>query len=139
MTKDKKTDYRTFYERDYIGAWDLQEKDVTVTIESAQQETVTGPGGRKDQCLVIRMEGKKKGFVCNITNARTIAKQHGKYVEDWIGKQITVYATTTQFGGDVVDCIRVRGRARVRESTLGKPPPDAGDNGGFDPETGVID
>jgi hypothetical protein len=108
MAKTKGTDYRLLFERDFIGAWDLQDQDVVVTIDSVKTEEITGEGGRKERCPVLRMRGKKKALVLNITNARAIASMHGKTVEGWTGKRITLFPTTCQFGRNTVDCIRVR-------------------------------
>jgi len=124
--KPKGTDYRLLFERDFIAAVDLQDQDVTVTIESIKVEEITGEGGRKDRCPVLRMRGKKKALVLNVTNARKIAAMYGNHVEGWAGKKITLYPTTCQFGRNTVDCIRVR--KTVRDST--EPP--------HDPETGVV-
>ena len=41
-------------------------------------------------------------------------------IEDWIGKKIELYPSTTQMGGKTVECIRVRSPAQ-RE--LPAPPP----------------
>ena len=44
----------------------------------------------------------------NSTNCKTIAAMYGNDTDRWIGKRITMWPTTTQFGADTVDCIRVR-------------------------------
>jgi hypothetical protein len=33
---------------------------------------------------------------------------YGNDTAKWVGKPIAIYATQTQFGGDTVECIRVR-------------------------------
>jgi len=33
---------------------------------------------------------------------------YGTDTEDWVGQRITIFATTTEFGGKTMDCIRVR-------------------------------
>jgi hypothetical protein len=106
-------DYRTMFDKDFIGAWDLFDKagkavDAVVTITSIKVEEIVGEGGRKDNCPVMRMQGKKKGFILNVTNCRSIAGMYGNDVDGWVGKRITLYPTTTQFGRNTVDCIRVR-------------------------------
>ena len=33
---------------------------------------------------------------------------YGPYIEHWAGKRVQIYATTTKFGGDTVECLRIR-------------------------------
>lgn len=109
------TDYRTQFDKDQIAAWDLKGRDVTLTIARWKQEKVGGFDGKKksSKIYIWFREKQKNGdpikpFICNITNAATIAGMHGKVVEHWIGKRITLYPTTTSFGRQTVDCIRIR-------------------------------
>jgi hypothetical protein len=110
MTDTTRTDYRKLFDKDYIGAWDFADKDVTVTITEVKGGDLTLPGGRKAKKPVIYMNGTKKGFAINATNGKTIATMYGNFVQDWVGKRITLYKSTTRNpdGGGQVDCIRVR-------------------------------
>ena len=111
MSEQSKTDYRKLYDKDYIGHWDIPDKDVTVTISKVEGGKLTGPGGRKSKRPVIFMQGTEKGFVVNPTNGATISKMYGKYVEDWVGKRITLYKSLTRDpngGEEQVECLRVR-------------------------------
>lgn len=103
------TDYRTLYDKENLGAWDLGGREVTVTIESVTPGTVGGQQGKKAaRKPILTFKGKRKKFVCNVTNGTAIATLYGKHVEKWIGERITLYPTTTTFGRETVDCIRVR-------------------------------
>ena len=104
------TDYRSLYDKDFIGAWDLQDGDVTVTITKVIGGNLTGIGGRKSKKPVVYMSHTDKGFACNVTNGRTIATMYGVHVEKWAGKKITLYKSTTRNpdGTGDVECIRVR-------------------------------
>lgn len=55
----------------------------------------------------IFFRGKEKGLVLNKTNAALVAEQHGQNTNDWTDKEISIYPTTTDFGGERVECIRV--------------------------------
>ena len=101
------TDYRTMFDRDYIGAWDLK-GDTTVTISRVEAKELTAQGGRKSKKPIVYFERADKGFACNKTNAKTIAGMYGNDTEQWVGKKLTLFATQTQMGGETVDCIRVR-------------------------------
>lgn len=94
---------------DYLGAYSLNGQDMVVTIQSAGPEIITGANGKKEECLVIHFKENILNMVCNRTNAKMITKVVGSaYVEDWVGKKVQLYPTTTKFGGEVVECIRVR-------------------------------
>lgn len=123
------TDYRSLYDKDFIGAWDLKDKDVVVTITKVVGGSLTAPGGRKSKKPVVYMRGTEKGFALNATNGKTIAGMYGNIVENWVGKKITLYKSMTrspQGDGDV-ECIRVRPTAPVSkqdETAPGAPQDD---------------
>jgi hypothetical protein len=110
----KGTDFRTLYNKEFLGAWDLPEdgRDVTVTIERVEGREIIGEGGLTDRKPVLFFVGKKKGMVCNITNGRAIAKMYGRSIEGWVGKPIKIYAGQVRKGRDLVDSILVRGGER---------------------------
>lgn len=113
-------DYRTMFDKEHLGAWDLQGRDVTVTIEDVKAGQLVGEGGKKAKKPILRFVGKEKTMACNVTNARTIAGMYGNDVNAWKGKKITIYPTMTQFGGKEMECIRVRPTVPT-----GKEAPDA--------------
>lgn len=104
------TDYRSLYDKDYIGAWDLTDGDRTIKITRVKAGELTSVGGRKSKKPVIFFEGSDKGFALNATNGKTIAALYGNYVEKWVGKSITLYKSTTRSpdGSGDVECLRVR-------------------------------
>lgn len=105
-----KTDYRALYDREYVGAWELQGKDVVVKISKVIGGELTAIGGRKSKKPVISFDGKEKKMICNKTNAKVIAALYGNHVEDWVGKRITLFVGMTRdpsTGGDI-ECLRVR-------------------------------
>ena len=102
-------DVRKLYDKEYVYAYDLEGKDATVTIERVTGGTLIGTGGKSNKKPVLFFKGTKKGLALNITNARIIAGLYGGFDSDaWLGKKITLYPTTTTFGSQTVDCIRIR-------------------------------
>lgn len=102
-------DVRKLYDKAYIYAYDLEGRDVTVEIVRVTGGTLVGTGGKSNKKPVLYFKGTEKGLALNITNARVIAGLYGGFdSEKWIGKRITLYATTTTFGSQTVDCIRIR-------------------------------
>lgn len=101
-------DYRSMYGGKYVGAWDLEGKgEVTLTIAKVAGEELANRGG-KDKRPVVTFVETPKLLVLNKGNGACIASMYGKKVTAWVGKRITIYATTTQFGDKTVDAIRVR-------------------------------
>ena len=113
MTDETRTDYRSLYDKEYIGAWDLKDKDVNVTIVKVIGGSLVGVGGRKSKKPIVYMKGTEKGFAVNATNGKTIAALYGNHVEKWVGKKITLYKSMTRNpnGDGDVECIRVRPQA----------------------------
>jgi hypothetical protein len=105
------TDYRKMYDKDYVGAWDLPDnKDTTVTITKVKGGELVGLGGRKTKKPVIFLHGTTKGLALNATNGKAIATMYGNHVEEWVGKRISLYKSTTRNpnGDGEVECVRVR-------------------------------
>lgn len=107
------THFLSMFDRDYLGYFDLQGRDVTVTISKVIGGQLTAMGGRKSKKPIVYFEGKEKGLICNKTNSKTIAAMYGNYVEEWVGKKITLYTSTTRNpdGTGDVECIRIRPKA----------------------------
>ena len=103
-----KTHWKRLMNPDYFGAYSLNEgEDLTVVIDYVAREMITGTGGKKEECSVAHLKGQKP-FILNATNNKSIAKLYGNFIEDWAGKPITFYATTTRMGGETVECLRIR-------------------------------
>lgn len=113
-----KTHYKTLMNPDYIGAYSLNEgEDLTVVIAHVAREVITGTGGKKEECTVAHLKNQKP-MILNSTNQKSIAKLYGPYIEDWAGKPITLFASTTKLAGDTVECLRIR--PTVAKRTLPK-------------------
>ncbi len=106
-------DVRSMFDREYLGAWDLVDRDgkpidVTAEIVRVAAGVLTSKGDKKTKKPIVFFKGKEKGFALNKTNTAIIAKLYTHDTRLWVGKRITMYATTTSFGRETVDCIRVR-------------------------------
>ena len=100
--------WKKFFDFRFVGAEDIEEHgDVAVTIKEVKLDEVRTEAGKENK-LCLLFAGKDKGMVLNKTNAKTIAKLHGGEVEGWVGKRISIFATTCQAFGETVSCIRVR-------------------------------
>lgn len=91
----------------YLKASDLGSSSPVVTIDRVEVEPV---GRDREMKPVLYFKDKEKGVVLNKTNSNMIATLTGsRDTDDWSGCQIRIYATTTEFGGETVECIRVKG------------------------------
>lgn len=86
-----------------LSAADLDEQDYTVTITDV--DVVQFDDGTKYE---ITLKEDKKHFICNKTNANTIARMYGDDTDDWLGKQITLYPAWVDVRGEQKEAIRVR-------------------------------
>lgn len=110
-----KTHYKRLMNPDYIGAYALNEnEDLTVVIDFVRRERITGTGGKQEECTVARLRGQKP-FILNSTNQKSIARLYGPFIEDWAGKPITLFASTTKLSGETVECLRIRPSVARRE------------------------
>jgi hypothetical protein len=87
-----------------LKADDLGDKDIVATIDGGELRELED-GDRKIQ---IKFREALRPLILNKTNARQIAKLHGEEASEWVGKRITLYATTCDFAGKAVGCIRIR-------------------------------
>lgn len=88
----------------WIKAEDLKGRSVKVVIDKIELEEV-GDSGYK---VVLYFVGKEKSLVLNATNARCLAAALGDNEKEWVGKDLIMYPTTTEYAGKTVPCIRVR-------------------------------
>lgn len=98
-----------FYQNEgrWLKASDLQGRMHKVTIAGLEVVDFQEKNGKKEKKVGLLLQGKQKGLMLNKTNAKIIAAQHGDDMELWEGKLISIFPTQTDFGGDMVDCIRV--------------------------------
>ena len=109
-----------FSSSETLSAEDLQNQDVVLTIKQVEVKEFTDDGNSKRKPIIHFHETEKR-LVANMTNSFTIADHHGDNLDNWPGKQITLYPTTTDFGGRRVPCIRIRPPAMGSHVSHGLP------------------
>jgi hypothetical protein len=103
----------------YLKASDLGTSSPIVTIERVEHEPV---GRDREMKAVLYFEGKEKGVVLNKTNARKITELVGSpETDEWAGFKIRLFATTTEFGGETVECIRVKAAGPTNGNSHARP------------------
>ena len=103
------THWRKYRDQRFIGSWDIETgKDITVTIEKIERGKVNTDRGEAN-LPILYFKGGKKGMVLNVTNAQIIEHNlKSPDIEEWIGKQITLYTAKVKVSGQLVDAIRVK-------------------------------
>ncbi len=105
-----KTHWKKNFNYEYMGSYSLPDgKDVTMTIVKTATEKVTGANGKKEDCFVCYFKEAEKPMILNRTNAKTISKIYGTpYVEDWIGKRVTIGIDIVNAFGEQTEALRIR-------------------------------
>lgn len=118
MDNQTKTHWKKLQDPRFIGAYALPNgNDMTVTITNVRKEEVTMMGGKKEDHTIVYLANQKP-LILNVTNSKSIAKLYGAYIEDWEGKDITLYASTTKMGGEIVECLRIRPSVPKKQKPL---------------------
>ena len=114
------THYKTLVESDWLGQWDFPTgREAVVVIESVKpytpekrQKKKMPDGSYKDEPnkrVAIAFRGKKKAWLAGPVSQKAIAGMFGPYLENWIGKAITLYVDTdVMFGKQKTGGVRVR-------------------------------
>lgn len=114
---NKKTHWRQVAGKEYLVGEQLNGKETTLTIKNVVkedvlnlQETIKNKGEKVyDKKAVMYFEKTDLKLVMNVTNLKTTSKVLGsKFVQDWIGKQITLIPVTAKFYGEVSEVIRIK-------------------------------
>jgi hypothetical protein len=101
--------YKSLYDdKEFLFAFDLGGREVTVTIDRCTGGVIVGEQGRKSKKPMLTFVGKQKKLALNKTNGKIIASLYGTETNNWAGKSIIIYPTTTTFGSETVECIRVK-------------------------------
>lgn len=96
----------------FLTAGHFDGRKVTLTISDVYLDAELD---KKKPKLVAKFAGKTLELVVNKSNAYCIKEMFGNKLTDWVGRKITFFPTTTMFGEDVVECIRVWGSPDIAE------------------------
>ena len=109
-------DFQKYMDKDFLGAWDLNETGDTVfTIDHAERNDVKSDRGAEKKLTILFKEADKP-MICNVTNAKAISKAVGSTkVEDWENKKVALYRATITAFKETRECIRVREYAPKQE------------------------
>lgn len=103
-------DFRSMYDSNYLYAFDLKGRDVTVTIKSVAAAKVRNADKKEQKKPIVFFRESKdpRGLVLCKTNGKTVAAMYGNDTDAWIGKRVTLFATNVDAFGQTVEAIRIR-------------------------------
>ena len=108
--EEQKTHWKKMLNYDYLGAYSLDNgNDLTVTITTTDRAIVKSAQHPKgEDCFVANFKEVDKPMILNATNCKTIQGLYGAFIEDWEGKQITLFIKDVKAFGTVTDALRIR-------------------------------
>jgi hypothetical protein len=109
VTKGTNRHWKNFLDKDYLGSHNLEKgEELLLTISGFEgEEEVTTAEGKKVKQVIYFKEDVPK-MIMNITNGNIISSLYGSHPDQWIGKQIQVFATPVRAFGKTQDALRVR-------------------------------
>ena len=107
--------YSEMYPGRFLKADMLKGQKVTVTIVKIMGEDLVGENNKSKSEWVVRIKERPLELVLNKTNGFCLYRMFGSDPHSWIDKRITIYATTTKFGRETLDCIRIWGSPDISE------------------------
>lgn len=102
------TDYRLCYDSQWLTSAHLEGKEHKVKIVRAEAGELTGREGKTSKKLVLHFDGRKLPWAVPKTNAAALAKELGRDVDKWIGREIVLFPTMVLSFGEEVEAIRAR-------------------------------
>lgn len=137
MAEPVKTHWRKLVNPDYLGAYSLDPgKDMILTIKYVKNEIVTGPDGKKEECMVMTFMENQKPMIVNSTNAKTIEKLYQTpYIEEWHSRKIQLFVDKVKAFGEVVEALRIRPRIPAQTGVSTKCTDCGNDIKGFENKT----
>ena len=112
--------YQRFRDHNYLGAWDFEDGDRTVTIDRVEQGIIDRKDGSDPQRVAeMHLREFDRPLVLNATNGALIAAMYGSAdTRDWEGKRITLTrGMTTNKQGQPCFGIRVKPMRPPEEHT----------------------
>jgi hypothetical protein len=103
----------------WLKAEDIPQQGLALKIAKIEVEKI---GTDQKENYVVYFRGQDKALVLNGTNWELIAAAlREENSDDWPGKIIELFPTTTNFGAKTVDCIRVRRHRPAQTATPTQP------------------
>lgn len=100
--------FSELYPGRFLHADILKGKKVTLTIKNVDIEVLEGEKKKEPKAVVTFIE-RPLDLVFAKTNGHCLKRMFGSDPHTWLGKRITLFPSTTSFGRETVECIRIWG------------------------------
>lgn len=102
--------FKNFLDKDYLGSHNLEKgEEMLLTIAKFEgEEQVITSDGSKSPKMVLYFKEEVPKMILNITNGNTISNLYGTHPDQWIDKQIQVFAAQVKAFGKTQDALRIR-------------------------------
>jgi hypothetical protein len=104
------------YPRKYATGEDLAGKTLTLTVEAVSIDKMRPHSGAPEtEKPVLWFAGAKKGIIASRTLITEIVRVLGEEMDDWQGKQVTLYTKPIKVAG--VDRVQIHAKAPQEAAT----------------------
>jgi hypothetical protein len=107
--------YSELYPGRFLKADLLKGKKVTLTIKNVDIEELIGENNKAAAKVIVSFAERPLELVLPKTNGECLRRMFGNNPHQWVGKRVTLFPSTTKFGRDTVDCIRIWGSPDLTE------------------------
>lgn len=102
----------TMFPSKYLQAADFDSGPQLLTMTKLERQEIGD-----EQKWILFFQEMSKGIVLNKINTGSIIDTYGDETADWLGKQIVLYESETDFQGKRVKCIRMRKPKSTKQET----------------------
>jgi len=107
---ETKTHWKKVFNKDYLGACDLEDnKDLKTIISHVEIREIKGANGKQKRNIAI-FKDKIKPMVLNVTNCKILKKfTNSTFIEDWVDVPVQIYVkSNVEAFGDTTEGLRFR-------------------------------
>lgn len=107
-TLQKPTDWDELYPGRFFKAGDLRGEHLELEISAVDLEMLESDKGARIKGT-LKFRNQEKGLALNKTNGSCLKAMFGRSVQQWVGKRVVFFPTTTKLGPKTEPCIRIFG------------------------------
>ncbi len=115
--------YSELYPGRFLKSDLLKGHKITLTIADVDVQELTGETGKPAAKVIVTFQRPQAEAWAKIplelvlpkTNGECLRRMFGNKPAGWRGKPVTIFPSTTKFGRDTVDCIRIWGSPELAE------------------------
>lgn len=107
-TLQKPTDWDELYPGRFFKAGDLRGEHLELEISAVDLEMLESDKGARIKGT-LKFRNQDKGLALNKTNGSCLKAMFGRSVQQWVGKRVVWFPTTTKLGPKTEPCIRIFG------------------------------